>query len=79
MAKVYSHYIYLSTYLKVMNVHATGRPNVQANKLFDIKELSLWLDHAFHLCSVFGSKVSLAYESQVDKSFSVRYIKVLKF
>ena len=41
--------------------------------LFDIKGLSLWLDFAFHLCSVFGSKVSLACEAEVDNSFLFLY------
>ena len=45
MDKVYSYHIYLSTYLKVMNVHGTGRPNAHDNNLFDIKGLSLYLDY----------------------------------
>ena len=73
MDKFYSHCIYLSTYVKVMNVHSTGRPNAHDNNLFDIKGLSLWLEYAFRMCSVFGSKVSLACEAEVDHSISVIY------
>ena len=69
MDKVYSHYIYVSTYFKVMNVHTTRRPNAHDNNLFDINGLSLWLDYAFYLCSGFGNKVNFACEAAVAKSF----------
>ena len=62
--KIYSHYIYLSTFLKIMNVHPTGRPNVHDNKLFHFKGLSSWFDYHDY---------GLACEAEVDKSFSVLY------
>ena len=62
MEKVYSHYIFLPAYLKLMNVDTTGRHD---NNLIDY--------YAFHLRLVLDSKVSLAYEVEVDKIFSVLY------
>ena len=35
MDKIYSHYIYLPAYLKLMNVETTGRPNVHDTNLID--------------------------------------------
>ena len=35
MDKVYSHYIHLPAYLKLMNVDTTERPNVHDNNLID--------------------------------------------
>ena len=75
MDKVYSYYVYLSAYLKVMIVHATGRPNGHDNNLFDIKGPSYDLIMRF-VCV--GSKVSLR-EVEADNSFSVLSIKVFKF
>ena len=70
---IFTTSICLSTYLKVIKVHATGRPSGHDNNLFDVKGLSLWFDYAFRMCLVFASKVSLACEVEVDKSFSVLY------
>ena len=61
-----------------MNVQATERPNAHDNNLFDIKGLSSSLDYAFHLCFVFGNKVSLACEAKLTSHFQFP-IKVLKF
>ena len=60
MDKVYSHYIYLPAYLKLMNDDTTGRPNVHVNNLIIITPF---------ICV--GSKVGLAYEVEVEKIFSV--------
>ena len=49
MDKVYSHYIYLSASLKLMNIDTTRIPNVRDNNLIDY--------YAFHLRSVLNSKV----------------------
>ena len=78
MDKVYSHYIYLSTYFKVMNVHTAGRTNTHDNNLVYIKGPISWLDYAFHLCLVFASRVSLACEAEVASHLQLS-IKVLKF
>ena len=66
MDRVYSHCICLPAYLKLMNVdttdpETTGRPNVRDNNFIDY--------YAFHLRLVLDSKVSLAYEVEVDKLF----------
>ena len=70
MDKVYSHNIYLPAYLKVMNVDTAIRPPVHDNNLID--------HYAFHLRLVLDSKVSLAYEVEVDKLFQIS-MKVLQF
>ena len=65
MDKVYSHYIYLLAYLKLMNVDTTGRLNVHDNNLIDHYES--------HLRLVLDSKISLVYEVEVDKLFPGLY------
>ena len=35
MGKIYSHYIYLPAYLKLMNINTTRIPNVRDNNLID--------------------------------------------
>ena len=49
MDKVFSHYIYLPAYLKLMNIGTTRIPNVRDNNLIDY--------YAFRLRSVWNSKV----------------------
>ena len=45
-----------------------------------IQGLSLWLDYAFHLCLMLGSKVSLACETDIEMltSYFQFSVKVLK-
>ena len=71
MDEVYSHYVYLPAYLKLMNVDTTGRPNVCDNNLTDY--------YAFHLHLVLDNKVSLACEVEFDELFSILWKRVLKF
>ena len=66
MDQVYSRYICLSTYLKLVNNHTTGRLNAHDNNLLDIIQgPSLWLEYALLLCSVLDSEVSLVWEVEV--------------
>ena len=82
MDKVYSHYIYLSIYLKVMNVHATERPNVHDNNLFDIKGLSYVSIMRFICVRCLAAKLVLRVVLRVKQKLTSHFqffIKVLKF
>ena len=84
MDRLYSHYIYLSTYLKMMNVYATGRPNAHDINLFDIIQgPSLWRDYALRpwgfICVwSWTANLVLCVNEKLNKLFSF-FVKVLKF
>ena len=86
MDKVYSHYIYLATYLKLINIHKTGWQNVRDNKICLIsskdqvyESISSWFlihIHGFRFRLVV-SYSEVEYETGKFKSDSLVFLKKL--
>ena len=82
MDRGYCHYIYLLTYLELMNVHIIGGPNANDNNLFDIIRGQVYGSITCFICVGVGQQsmlvISFANEVKLTSYFQFS-IKILKF